>query len=133
MRIILFLLLIINFVRGLNLVGNTYIARFNIPVVFKKQNICLHFLDKNNANLKLNGFINNEVNDIYNYNKQTRKFSYNTDHNIEKLMNKYLLTLYDICYNETSDVASVTIKSKLLRIKQRIDFNNVKKNLKLRY
>ena len=48
-------------------------------------------------------------------------------------MNKYLLTMYDISYNETFDIASVTIRSKLLRIKQKINFNNVKKNLKLLY
>jgi hypothetical protein len=124
-------MLLTTFSYGFNLVGNTYIARFQIPIIFKKQNICLHFLDKSNANLKLNGFINNEGNVIYDYNKNTKKFHYKPDHNIEKLINKYLLTLYDICYNETSDVASVTIKSKILRIKQKIDFNNVKKNLKL--
>tara|TARA_X000000950_G_scaffold175222_1_gene212953 strand:- start:156 stop:554 length:399 start_codon:yes stop_codon:yes gene_type:complete len=128
-----FLLLIgfINLSKSLKLVGNTYIAKFNIPVIFKKQNIRLHFIDKNNANLRLHGFINNEGNIMYNYNKDTKKFTYEPDDNIEKIMNKYLLCLYDICYNETLDIATVTIKSKILRIKQRINFNNIKKNLNL--
>ena len=132
MKLIWFMLLS-TFSLGFHLVGNTYVARFHIPVIFKKQDIQLYFIDKSKANLKLNGFINNEGNVDYNYNKNTKEFSYKPDENINKIMNKYLLTLYDISYNETFDIASVTIRSKLLRIKQKINFNNVKKNLKLLY
>ena len=126
-------MLLTTFSRGFHLVGNTYVARFHIPVILKKQDIQLHFVDKSKANLKLNGFINNEGNVDYNYNKNTKEFSYKPDENIKKIMNKYLLTLYDISYNETFDIATVTVRSKLLKIKQKINFNNVKKNLKLLY
>lgn len=130
---LIWLMLLSTFSWGFHLVGNTYVARFHIPIIFKKQDIQLYFVDKSKANLKLNGFINNEGNVHYNYNKNTKKFSYKPDENIKKIMNKYLLTMYDISYNETFDIASVTIRSKLLRIKQKINFNNVKKNLKLLY
>ena len=130
---LIWLMLLCTFSWGFHLVGNTYVARFHIPIIFKKQDIQLNFIDKDKANLKLNGFINSEGNVHYNYNKNTKEFYYKPDENIKKIMNKYLLTLYDISYNETFDIASVTIRSKLLRIKQKINFNNVKKNLKLLY
>tara|TARA_B100000085_G_scaffold97805_2_gene88851 strand:+ start:19495 stop:19878 length:384 start_codon:yes stop_codon:yes gene_type:complete len=124
---LMWVMLLTTFSRGFHLVGNTYVAKFQIPIILKKQDIQLYFVDKSKANLKLNGFINNEGIVDYNYNKNTKEFSYKPDENIKKIMNKYLLTLYDIYYNETFDIGSITIRSKLLRIKQKIDFNNVKK------
>lgn len=69
---------------GFNLVGNTYVANFRVPIVSKSQNIKIHFIDKTNANLKLDGFINNEGNVYYIYDDKRSTFTYKADETIEK-------------------------------------------------
>jgi len=105
---------------GFNLVGNTYVANFRVPIVSKSQNIKIHFIDKTNANLKLDGFINNEGNVYYIYDDKRSTFTYKADETIEKIMRKYLVYLYDIFYSESNDTHIITIQSNLFRFKQKI-------------
>lgn len=126
MRSFILLFLSQSLSKGFNLIGNTYLAHINVPLTTKKQSIKIYFVDNNKANLKLDGFINKEGNIDYNYDEFKKTFYYTPDKNIENVMKKYLLNLYDIFYNETSDKPVITIKSKLLRIKQKIIFNNIK-------
>jgi len=105
---------------GFNLVGNTYVANFRVPIVSKSQNIKIHFIDKTNANLKLDGFINNEGNVYYIYDDKRSTFTYKADETIEKIIRKYLVYLYDIFYSESNDTHIITIQSNLFRFKQKI-------------
>ena len=57
--------------RGFNLVGNTYVANFRIPLIFRKQNIEMSFLNDRIATLKLKGFINENGEVYYEYDKIT--------------------------------------------------------------
>jgi len=107
---------------GFNLVGNTYIANFKVPLISRNQNIQIQFLNDKKANLKLAGFISNEGYIDYKYNKKEHIFTYKADETIEKIMKKYLVSLYDINYNETTDTPIIIIKSKLIRFKQKIVF-----------
>ena len=58
--------------RGFNLVGNTYVANFRIPLIFRKQNIEMSFLNDRIATLKLKGFINENGEVYYDYDKITK-------------------------------------------------------------
>lgn len=111
---------------GFNLVGNTYVANFRVPIVSKSQNIKIHFIDKTNANLKLDGFINNEGNVYYIYDHKRSTFTYKADETIEKIMRKYLVYLYDVFYSESNDTPIITIQSKLFRFKQKITLRREK-------
>ena len=112
--------------RGFNLVGNTYVANFRIPLIFRKQNIEMSFLNDRIATLKLKGFINENGEVYYDYDKITKEFEYEPDDNIKKVMNKYLIAISGIYYNETIDEASMVIKSSLTRVYQNIIFENIK-------
>ena len=112
--------------RGFNLVGNTYVANFRIPLIFRKQNIEMSFLNDRIATLKLKGFINENGEVYYEYDKITKEFEYEPDDNIKKVMNKYLIAIRGIYYNETIDEASMVIKSSLTRVYQNIIFENIK-------
>lgn len=112
--------------RGFNLVGNTYVANFRIPLIFRKQNIEMSFLNDRIATLKLKGFINENGEVYYEYDKTTQEFEYEPDDNIKKVMNKYLIAISGIYYNETIDEASMVIKSSLTRVYQNIIFENIK-------
>ena len=112
--------------RGFNLVGNTYVANFRIPLIFRKQNIEMSFLNDRIATLKLKGFINENGEVYYEYDKITKEFEYEPDDNIKKVMNKYLIAISGIYYNETIDEASMVIKSSLTRVYQNIIFENIK-------
>ena len=112
--------------RGFNLVGNTYVANFRIPLIFRKQNIEMSFLNDRIATLKLKGFINENGEVYYEYDKITQEFEYEPDDNIKKVMNKYLIAISGIYYNETIDEASMVIKSSLTRVYQNIIFENIK-------
>ena len=112
--------------RGFNLVGNTYVANFRIPLIFRKQNIEMSFLNDRIATLKLKGFINENGEVYYEYDKITQEFEYEPDDNIKKVMNKYLIAISGIYYNETIDEASMVIKSSLTRVYQNIIFENTK-------
>ena len=112
--------------RGFNLVGNTYVANFRIPLIFRKQNIEMSFLNDRIATLKLKGFINENGEVYYEYDKITQEFEYDPDDNIKKVMNKYLIAISGIYYNETIDEASMVIKSSLTRVYQNIIFENIK-------
>ena len=112
--------------RGFNLVGNTYVANFRIPLIFRKQNIEMSFLNDRIATLKLKGFINENGEVYYDYDKITKEFEYEPDDNIKKVMNKYLIAISGIYYNETIDEASMVIKSSLTRVYQNIIFENTK-------
>ena len=120
-RILLFFLLLLNYISsGYSLVGNTYIANFKIPIISRKQNIEIEFTTNKHANLKLDGFINSEGNVYYSYDKTNKTFTYKADDVLEKIMNKYFVSLNDMYYNESDDTQVITIKSKLVRIKQKI-------------
>ena len=120
-QILLFLLLLLNYIsNGYSLVGNTYIANFKIPIISRKQNIEIEFTTNKHANLKLDGFINSEGNVYYSYDKKNKTFTYKADDVLEKIMNKYFVSLNDMYYNESDDTQVITIKSKLVRIKQQI-------------
>ena len=106
--------------KGFKVVGNTYVANFRVPLISRSQNIQIQFINHKKANLKLDGFINNEGYVDYNYNKETNTFIYKGDEEIERIMRKYLVSLYDMSYNETTDTPVITIKSKLFRFKQKI-------------
>ena len=106
--------------KGFNVVGNTYIANFKVPLISRSQNIEIQFINHKTANLKLDGFINNEGYVNYKYHKNTNTFTYEADESIERIMKKYLVNLYDMFYNETSDTPVITIKSRLIRFKQKI-------------
>ena len=108
--------------RGFNVVGNTYVANFKVPLISRSQNIQIQFLNEKKASLKLNGFINNEGYIDYKYNKRENTFTYKGDKTIERIMKKYLVRLYDMCYNEKTDTPIITIKSRLFRFKQKIVF-----------
>ena len=112
--------------RGFNLVGNTYVANFRIPLIFRKQNIEMSFLNDRIATLKLKGFINENGQVYYEYDKITQEFEYEPDDNIKKVLNKYLIAISGIYYNETIDEASMVIKSSLTRVYQNIIFENIK-------
>ena len=112
--------------RGFNVVGNTYVANFRIPLIFRKQNIEMSFLNDRIATLKLKGFINENGEVYYEYDKITKEFEYEPDDNIKKVMNKYLIAISGIYYNETIDEASMVIKSSLTRVYQNIIFENIK-------
>ena len=112
--------------RGFNVVGNTYVANFRIPLIFRKQNIEMSFLNDRIATLKLKGFINENGEVYYDYDKITKEFEYEPDDNIKKVMNKYLIAISGIYYNETIDEASMVIKSSLTRVYQNIIFENIK-------
>ena len=112
--------------RGFNLVGNTYVANFRIPLIFRKQNIEMSFLNDRIATLKLKGFINENGEVYYEYDKITQELEYEPDDNIKKVMNKYLIAISGIYYNETIDEASMVIKSSLTRVYQNIIFENIK-------
>ena len=112
--------------RGFNLVGNTYVANFRIPLIFRKQNIEMSFFNDRIATLKLKGFINENGEVYYDYDKITKEFEYEPDDNIKKVMNKYLIAISGIYYNETIDEASMVIKSSLTRVYQNIIFENIK-------
>lgn len=112
--------------RGFNVVGNTYVANFRIPLIFRKQNIEMSFLNDRIATLKLKGFINENGEVYYEYDKITQEFEYEPDDNIKKVMNKYLIAISGIYYNETIDEASMVIKSSLTRVYQNIIFENIK-------
>ena len=112
--------------RGFNVVGNTYVANFRIPLIFRKQNIEMSFLNDRIATLKLKGFINENGQVYYEYDKITQEFEYEPDDNIKKVMNKYLIAISGIYYNETIDEASMVIKSSLTRVYQNIIFENIK-------
>ena len=128
-RLILLLqLLLSNTVsNGFNLVGNTYIANFKVPLISRSQNIQIQFLNDKKANLKLDGFISNEGYVDYKYYKDTNYFTYKGDEIIEKILKKYLVSVYDMSYNETNDTPIITIKSKLFRFKQKIVLRRQKK------
>lgn len=120
-QILLFFLLLLNYISsGYSLVGNTYIANFKIPIISRKQNIEIEFTTNKHANLKLDGFINSEGNVYYSYDKTNKTFTYKADDVLEKIMNKYFVSLNDMYYNESDDTQVITIKSKLVRIKQKI-------------
>ena len=120
-QILLFFLLLLNYIScGYSLVGNTYIANFKIPIISRKQNIEIEFTTNKHANLKLDGFINSEGNVYYSYDKKNKTFTYKADDVLEKIMNKYFVSLNDMYYNESDDTQVITIKSKLVRIKQQI-------------
>lgn len=112
--------------RGFNVVGNTYVANFRIPLIFRKQNIEMSFLNDRIATLKLKGFINENGQVYYEYDKITQEFEYEPDDNIKKVLNKYLIAISGIYYNETIDEASMVIKSSLTRVYQNIIFENTK-------
>ena len=112
--------------RGFNVVGNTYVANFRIPLIFRKQNIEMSFLNDRIATLKLKGFINENGQVYYEYDKITQEFEYEPDDNIKKVLNKYLIAISGIYYNETIDEASMVIKSSLTRVYQNIIFENIK-------
>mgnify|MGYP001178728582 FL=1 len=112
--------------RGFNVVGNTYVANFRIPLIFRKQNIEMSFLNDRIATLKLKGFINENGEVYYEYDKITQELEYEPDDNIKKVMNKYLIAISGIYYNETIDEASMVIKSSLTRVYQNIIFENIK-------
>ena len=120
-QILLFFLILLNYISsGYSLVGNTYIANFKIPIISRKQNIEIEFTTNKHANLKLDGFINSEGNVYYSYDKKNKTFTYKADDVLEKIMNKYFVSLNDMYYNESDDTQVITIKSKLVRIKQQI-------------
>ena len=120
-QILLFFLILLNYISsGYSLVGNTYIANFKIPIISRKQNIEIEFTTNKHANLKLDGFINSEGNVYYSYDKKNKTFTYKADDVLEKIMNKYFVSLNDMYYNESDDTQVITIKSKLVRIKQKI-------------
>ena len=120
-QILLLILFISNTVsKGFNVVGNTYVANFKVPLISRSQNIQIQFLNDKKANLKLAGFISNEGYIDYKYNKKENTFTYKADETIEKIMKKYLVSLYDMSYNETNDTPVITIKSRLIRFKQQI-------------
>ena len=112
--------------RGFNVVGNTYVANFRIPLIFRKQNIEMSFLNDRIATLKLKGFINENGQVYYEYDKITQEFEYEPDDNIKKVLNKYLIAISGIYYNETIDEASMVLKSSLTRVYQNIIFENTK-------
>ena len=60
------------------------------------------------------------------HNKITKEFEYEPDDNIKKVLNKYLIAISGIYYNETIDEASMVIKSSLTRVYQNIIFENTK-------
>ena len=120
-QILLLILFISNTVsKGFNVVGNTYVANFKVPLISRSQNIQIQFLNDKKANLKLAGFISNVGYIDYKYNKKENTFTYKADETIEKIMKKYLVSLYDMSYNETNDTPVITIKSRLIRFKQQI-------------
>ena len=108
-----------------NLAGNTYYANFKVPLLSKTQNMKLYFINNQKAYLKLNGFINSQGNVYYHYDRIKHLFIYTPDQNIAHIMKKYLVSLYDITYDENADTPILIIKSKLFRFKQKITFNNV--------
>ena len=122
-QILLLILFISNTVsKGFNVVGNTYVANFKVPLISRSQNIQIQFLNDKKANLKLAEFISNEGYIDYKYNKKENTFTYKADETIEKIMKKYLVRLYDIFYNEIMDTPVIIIKSNLFRFKQKIVF-----------
>ncbi len=111
---------------GFSLVGNTYAANFKVPVISRNQNLKIEFTENWKANIKLEGFINSEGYVYYQYDQTQKTFTYETDTTIQYIMRKYLVNLYDIYYNETSDTAVISLQSKLTRVKQRIVLSNTK-------
>ncbi len=102
--------------------GNIYNADFKVPLIIRNQHIQLHFINHKKANLKLHGFINNEGDVYYQYDKNTNTFTYTADESIKNIMNKYLVSLHDISYNTQNDTPILIIKSKILRFKQKLIF-----------
>lgn len=126
--IILLFTLATTFSKGFHLVGNTYHANFKVPLLSKNQNLQLQFINKQTASLKLHGFINSEGNVCYNYDHEKQLFTYRPDENIAQIMKQYLVSLYDINYNETTDTPVLVITSKLFRFKQKIILTNINSN-----
>ena len=105
-----------------NLVGNTYKARIRVPIIKSSQNIRLKFLTKENANLQLSGFIKASGNIYYKMHEIDDNIEFIADKSIEKITNKFKLILENASYDEVTDTAKIYIRSKLLLIKQEINF-----------
>ena len=74
---------------------------------------------------KNEGLKNHEINiltkdndKVFNY--EEKEVLSNHSEFLEKIMNKYFVSLNDMYYNESDDTQVITIKSKLVRIKQKI-------------
>ena len=105
-----------------NLVGNTYKARIRVPIIKSSQNIRLKFLTTENANLQLSGFIKASGNIYYKMHEIDDNIEFIADKSIEKITNKFKLILENASYDEVTDTAKIYIRSKLLLIKQEINF-----------
>jgi len=125
MKCIILLFLISAFGKSLNLSGNSYKATISVPIIKRTQELRLDFITQSKANIQFKGFINSNGSIIYHYNDEKKNFVYTPDENIQKIIKKYYLSLYDISYDKLNNVAYVTIKSQILQIKQKICFTLV--------
>ena len=125
MKCLILLFFISAFGKSLNLSGNSYKATIHVPIVRRTQEVRLDFITQTKANIQFKGFINNEGSIIYHYNDEKKNFVYTPDENVQKIINKYYLSLYDISYDELKCAAYVTIKSRIFQVKQKICFTLV--------
>lgn len=110
---------------------NAFNNSFNLPPISKiyKSSIYIPFLGKQNIEyerleelksiIRLNGFVNE--NGYINYIKQDNNlYSGQLDNTLVNLLNKYKCILDDPFYDETSDIAIIKIKVKLLNFNKKL-------------
>jgi|TARA_B110001450_G_C17298041_1_gene350282 hypothetical protein len=122
MKCLILLFIISAFGKSLNLSGNSYKATIKVPIIRDTQELRLDFISQTKATIQFKGFINNKGSIIYHYNDEKDNFVYILDDNLQQIIDKYYLSLYDISYDELKCAAYVTIKSRILQIKQKICF-----------
>jgi hypothetical protein len=132
MKKILLLMLLFNYVFTFSLtlenlppINNIYKTSLKVPLL-GKQDIYLERKTKNTASLKMNGIVNTNGKIFY-HKTQNNDYDYTFDENINNVLNKYKVTMYNVDYDNENDISKVDIKIRLLNFKKQLIFQNIDK------
>lgn len=105
--------------------NNIYKSSLKIPLL-GKQEIYLQRKTKNTASLKMNGIVNTNGKIFY-HKTQNNEYNYTFDENINNVLDKYKVSMYNIDYDNENDISKVDIKIRLLNLKKKLIFQNIDK------